>query len=72
MNTAGATGYGYRYDTATDAYAIPINHALAIVRQITSGKASATVHVGATAFIGVAQTGASHTTTVTLAGGPPQ
>jgi len=54
MNTAASTGYGYQYDPATDAYAIPINHALAIFRQVTSGKTSATVHVGATAFIGVA------------------
>jgi S1-C subfamily serine protease len=54
MNTAAATGNGFRFDSATDAYAIPINHALAIARQITAGKASAAVHVGATAFIGVA------------------
>ena len=54
MDTAAATGYGFRYDAATDAYAIPINHALAIARQITSGKSSTAVHIGATAFIGIA------------------
>jgi S1-C subfamily serine protease len=36
-----------------DAYAIPIGKAVTIAKQIESGKATATVHVGATAFLGV-------------------
>jgi S1-C subfamily serine protease len=37
----------------TQAYAIPINTALSIANQIESGQASATVHIGTTAFLGV-------------------
>jgi S1-C subfamily serine protease len=54
VDTAASTGYGYVDDTATDAYAIPINRALTIAHQIESGTSSATVHVGSTAFLGVA------------------
>jgi S1-C subfamily serine protease len=34
-------------------YAIPINEAIAIVKQIEQGKSSSTVHIGPTAFLGV-------------------
>ena len=37
----------------TQGYAIPINTALSIARQIEAGQASSTVHIGATAFIGL-------------------
>jgi S1-C subfamily serine protease len=37
----------------TDAFAIPINEALAIGNQIESGHASSTVHIGTTGFLGV-------------------
>jgi S1-C subfamily serine protease len=37
----------------TQAFAIPINRAISIANQIESGTASATVHLGATAFLGV-------------------
>jgi S1-C subfamily serine protease len=46
--------------TATEAFAIPINEALAIADQIESGHASATVHLGATGFLGVEVTSASN------------
>jgi S1-C subfamily serine protease len=39
--------------TTTQAFAIPINTALSIADQIESGHASATVHIGTTAFLGV-------------------
>jgi S1-C subfamily serine protease len=39
--------------TTTQAFAIPINTALSIAHQIESGHASATVHIGTTAFLGV-------------------
>ena len=39
--------------TTTQAFAIPINTALSIANQIEDGHASATVHIGATAFLGV-------------------
>jgi S1-C subfamily serine protease len=39
--------------TATQAFAIPINNALSIAKQIESGTTSADVHIGATAFLGL-------------------
>jgi S1-C subfamily serine protease len=36
-----------------DAYAIPIGKATSIAKAIAAGKASSTVHVGATAFLGI-------------------
>jgi S1-C subfamily serine protease len=55
MDTAAATtvGYGFQATAASDGYAIPIGKALAVAKQITAGRSSATVHVGATAFLGV-------------------
>jgi S1-C subfamily serine protease len=53
MDTAASAGFGFQNASSTDAYAIPIARALAIARQIEAGKASATVHIGATAFLGV-------------------
>jgi S1-C subfamily serine protease len=38
---------------AVQAFAIPINEAVSIARQIESGQASASVHIGTTAFLGV-------------------
>ena len=54
MDTAASAQFGFQ-DTAaaTDAYAIPIAKALTIAHAISSGKASATVHIGATAFLGI-------------------
>jgi len=37
----------------TDGYAIPVNEALAIAQDIRDGKASGTVHIGASAFLGI-------------------
>jgi S1-C subfamily serine protease len=53
MDTAASSGSGFQPVSATDAYAIPIAKALTIAHAIASGKASATVHVGATAFLGI-------------------
>jgi S1-C subfamily serine protease len=55
MDTAASTGGfgGFQNVTATDAYAIPIAKAVSVANAITSGKASATVHIGATAFFGI-------------------
>jgi S1-C subfamily serine protease len=53
MDTAASSGFGLQPVSATDAYAIPIAKALTIAHAISSGKASATVHIGATAFLGV-------------------
>jgi S1-C subfamily serine protease len=52
MDTAGSQGTSFQ-STATQAYAIPIDTAISVARQIESGKSSASVHVGSTAFLGV-------------------
>lgn len=52
MDTAASTGYTFR-STATDGYAIPITNALSVAKQIESGQASTSVHVGTTAFLGI-------------------
>ena len=53
MNTAASASGGFQMVAQSDAYAIPIGKALTIVKQIENGKTSATVHIGATAFLGV-------------------
>ncbi len=39
--------------SASDGFAIPINEAVSIAKVIESGKSSSSVHIGATAFLGV-------------------
>lgn len=57
MDTAAAEGggnFGFSQTTAaSQAYAIPINTAIAIEKQIKAGDASATVHIGETAILGI-------------------
>jgi len=58
MDTAASSsnfiGTGTTAAVSTTAFAIPIDRAIAIVDQIEAGQASTTVHIGATAFLGVA------------------
>jgi S1-C subfamily serine protease len=59
MNTAASTnisttGFGSQSERpATQAFAIPITQAASIADQIEAGQATATVHIGATAFLGI-------------------
>ena len=53
MDSAASSSSVYQDISTTDSYAIPIDRALAIARLIVSGKSSATVHVGATGFLGI-------------------
>jgi S1-C subfamily serine protease len=53
MDTAASVGYGFQETASDDAFAIPINTAVAIAKQIEAGTATATVHIGTTAFLGV-------------------
>jgi S1-C subfamily serine protease len=56
MDTAasqGRFGFGYAANVSPDAFAIPISTALSVAQKIEAGTASATVHIGATAFLGV-------------------
>ncbi|HTT54417.1 MAG TPA: trypsin-like peptidase domain-containing protein [Streptosporangiaceae bacterium] len=64
MNTAASsnistTGFSSQGQTATQAFAIPISKATTIANQIEAGRASSTVHIGATAFLGVQVTSGS-------------
>jgi S1-C subfamily serine protease len=55
--------------TTTQGYAIPIDTALSVAKQIESGDGSSTVHIGATAFMGVEIAGtAGQSSGVELAG----
>ncbi|MTD57853.1 S1C family serine protease [Amycolatopsis pithecellobii] len=62
MNTAASSGYQFgpgrhgqrqSQSSAATGYAIPINQALSIAKQIEAGSSSSTVHIGASAFLGV-------------------
>jgi len=52
-STSNSTGYGTTADEATAAFSIPINRAISLADKIEAGKSSSTVHIGATAFLGV-------------------
>ena len=58
MDTAAASGISFQTPDS-DGYAIPIDTAVAVAGQIESSAASDTVHIGATAFLGVEVTAAS-------------
>jgi S1-C subfamily serine protease len=53
MDTAATTSQSLNGSTATAGYAIPINAALRIARQIAAGHASATVQIGLPPFMGI-------------------
>ena len=53
MDTAASSGFVFEGSGASDAYAIPISHALSIAKAIEAGSASSTVHIGPTAFLGI-------------------
>jgi S1-C subfamily serine protease len=55
MDTAASSGFSFQSpgSSGTQGFAIPIDQALSIARQIESGDGSTVVHVGATAFLGV-------------------
>jgi S1-C subfamily serine protease len=52
IDTAASSGLSFQSAT-TNGFAIPINTATSIASQIVSGQSSATVHIGASAFLGV-------------------
>ena len=51
MDSAASTSFSFR--GPSDAFAIPINRAVTIAKQIVAGHGSTQVHVGSTAFLGV-------------------
>ncbi|HEY0576028.1 MAG TPA: trypsin-like peptidase domain-containing protein [Pseudonocardia sp.] len=52
VNTAASANYRYQSTGATG-FAIPINSAMTVVRQIQAGQSSDTVHIGPTGMLGV-------------------
>jgi S1-C subfamily serine protease len=55
MDTAASGGFQFQAGATTSkAYSIPINEATTIAGELEAGKSSATLHVGPTAFLGVA------------------
>jgi S1-C subfamily serine protease len=56
MDTAASAGFTFQsgsQSSGTQGFAIPINTALNVARAIEAGSASATIHIGETAFLGV-------------------
>lgn len=53
VNTAASSPSRFPSVTQAQAYSIPASQAASIASQIEAGQASATVHIGATAFLGV-------------------
>jgi S1-C subfamily serine protease len=52
VNTAASAGFRFQAGGGTG-FAIPINQAVTIARQIEAGRSSVTVHIGETAILGV-------------------
>jgi S1-C subfamily serine protease len=56
MDTAASDGYSFEssaQSSGIQAYAIPINQATSIAKEIEVGTSSSTIHIGATGFLGV-------------------
>jgi S1-C subfamily serine protease len=56
IDTAASAGFSFQssgQSSGNQGYAIPINEAITIAQQIEAGTSSSTVHIGATAFLGV-------------------
>jgi S1-C subfamily serine protease len=62
MNTAASSGTQFQSQSdqaAVQAYAIPVDNAESIAKQVEAGQGSSTVHIGATAFLGIESGGSS-------------
>jgi len=68
--SSGSSGSSNSNGSTTQGYAIPINTALSIAKQIEAGQGSSTVHIGATAFLGlqIASSGQGYAQGVEIAG----
>jgi S1-C subfamily serine protease len=56
IDTAASDGFSFQssgQSSGNQGYAIPINEAITVAKEIEAGTASSTVHIGATAFLGV-------------------
>jgi len=71
MDTAASVSNDVAQTTTNDGYAIPINNAMSIARQIESGNGSGSVHIGGTAFLGVESTASSYSSGAEISGVVP-
>ena len=74
IDTAASAGFNFQA-TGGQGYAIPINEAIGIARQIQAGQHTASIHIGPTAFLGVlvnsaASSGPGATLANAVPGGP--
>jgi S1-C subfamily serine protease len=55
IDTAASAGFSFQSQgqSGNQGYAIPINEAIAMAKQMEAGTSSSTAHIGATAFLGV-------------------
>ncbi len=53
INTAGSSGFRMQQPSTPQSYAIPAGQAASVTGQIVTGASSPTIHIGATAFLGV-------------------
>jgi S1-C subfamily serine protease len=60
MDTAASVDFEFQ-SSSHQGYAIPINRALTLAKQIVAGRASLTVHIGSTPFLGVSVADATGT-----------
>jgi S1-C subfamily serine protease len=68
FGSSGSSSSSGSQEGTTQGYAIPINTALAVAKQIEASQASATVHIGATAFLGLEISSSQTSSGVLLAG----
>ncbi len=52
IDTAGSGGFSFSGETGSG-FAIPINEAVAVGKEIVAGHGSSSIHIGATAFLGI-------------------
>lgn len=52
-SSASGSGFAFQQQGNGDGYAIPINEAISIAKEIVAGQSSSTVHIGGTGFLGV-------------------
>ena len=64
MDTAASVDFEFQ-SSSHQGYAIPINRALTLAKQIVAGRASTTVHIGSTPFLGVSVADAANGETPT-------
>ena len=52
MDTAASAGFGFQSSSGQD-FAVPINQVVSLAKKIVAGQSTNTIHIGATALIGV-------------------